>query len=271
MMRQLVVGNAYYHARGHSPRSFELLKVAVEKAKELGDLKAAHHLVAKLGNIYREFYGDLDKALKAFEEALELARQLNDHHREAVILSLIGVVKFDQKAKDANKYLEQAYKLSKSKNDDLGLNLVLQNMSYVVGNEENYEKARELSLESIQVSQRLANNTASEKSEIDYTLFFSTLNLGVAEHRLGCFENALVTYQNALNLARERNNDLWAGYVLQEMGELYHSMKNRSLAQETLNHALNLYRQNSAKSDEETLKNFILTNGYVVDDSYLGG
>ena len=98
MMRQLVVGNAYYHARGHSPRSFEMLKVAVQKAKELEDLEAAHHLVAKLGNIYREFYGDLDKALEAFEEALELARKLGDYHREAVILSLIGVVKFEQKA-----------------------------------------------------------------------------------------------------------------------------------------------------------------------------
>jgi tetratricopeptide (TPR) repeat protein len=271
MMRSLVVGNAYYHARGHSPRSFELLKVAVEKAKELGDLDAAHHLVAKVGNIYREFYGDLGKALKAFEEALELARKLTDYHREAVILSLIGVVKFEQKAKDAEKYLENAYKLSKSKHDDLALNTVLQNMSYVAGVTENHKRAREISLESVEVAQRLAFDTSVEKSEIDYALYFSTLNLGVSEHRLGCFENALTVYQDALNLARKRNNELWVGYVLQEMGELYHSMANRDLAQETLNRALNLYRQNSAKSDEETLENFILMHGYMIDSSHAGG
>jgi tetratricopeptide (TPR) repeat protein len=271
MMRQLVVGNAYYHARGHSLRSFELLKVAVEKAKELGDLNAAHYLAARMGDTYRELYGNLDKALEAFEEALELARKASDHHREAVILSLIGVVKFEQEAENADRYLDQAYKLSKANHDDLGLNIVLQNMSYLAGVEEDYRKARELSLESIEVGQRLAHSVTVEKSEIDYTLFFSTLNLGVAEHRLGCFENALAAYQNALALAHERDNDLWAGYVLQEMGELYHSMENRKLAHETLNQALNLYRQNSAKSDEETLENFILTHGYTVENSYIGG
>ena len=76
MMRELVVGNAYYAARGHSPRSFELLKTASDKAKELGDLEAAHYLIARIGDSYRELYGDLDRALGAFEEALEIARSL---------------------------------------------------------------------------------------------------------------------------------------------------------------------------------------------------
>jgi tetratricopeptide (TPR) repeat protein len=134
-----------------------------------------------------------------------------------------------------------------------------------------YKKAREICLESINVSKRLLEHSNIEKAEVEHKLFFSLLNLGVAEHRLGCFEKALVAYQDTLKLARERNNELWVGYVLQEMGELYHGMENRSLAQETLNDALNLYRQNSAKSDEETLENFILVNGYTLSESsYLG-
>jgi tetratricopeptide (TPR) repeat protein len=131
MMRGLVVGNAYYAARGHSPRSFELLKVAVEKAKAVGDLEAAHYLVARMGDTYRELYGELDKALEAFEQALELARNVNDYHREAVTLSLVGIVRFSQEAKDADEYLEQAYKLSKSKHDDLGLQKSSRNLSRV--------------------------------------------------------------------------------------------------------------------------------------------
>ena len=107
-------------------------------------------------------------------------------------------------------------------------------MSYVAGIREDYKKARELSLESIEVSHRLASNSLAEKSEVDYTLFFSMLNLSVAEHRLEHLEEALVACQKALNLAKERNNELWIGYVLQEMGEVYHKMKNRTLAQETL-------------------------------------
>jgi tetratricopeptide (TPR) repeat protein len=222
-----------------------------------------------MGDTYRELYGNLDRALEAFEEALEFARRREDHHRETIMLSLIGIVRFEQKAKDADRYLEKAYKLSKAHNDDFGLNSVLQNMSYVAGSRKDYTKARELSLESIEVSRRLASLSLAEKSEVDYILFFSMLNLLVAEHRLERLEEALVACENALNLAKERNNELWIGYVLQEMGEVYHKMKNHTLAQENFNGALNLYRRNSAKSDEENLAAFITSQGYSLPEEVM--
>jgi tetratricopeptide (TPR) repeat protein len=75
IMQDLTLGHAYYAARGHSPRSFalhqEVAKLAQDKHSEL-----AHQFLSKLGNSYRELYGNLDKALECYQQALSLVHKL---------------------------------------------------------------------------------------------------------------------------------------------------------------------------------------------------
>jgi DNA-binding SARP family transcriptional activator/energy-coupling factor transporter ATP-binding protein EcfA2 len=266
MMRQLVVGNAYYQARGHSPRSFELLKVAIEKAKELGDLNAAHYLVARMGDTYRELYGNLDKALEAFEEALELARKAGDHHREAITLSLIGVTAFElDKNQEATNLLDKAYELAKIQEDDASLTVVLQHIGYIAGMSDDYEKAKFSSLESVQVAERMQTRDSAHSAEANYNLFFALLNLGEAERKLGNFEGALASRKKALEIARTNANEVWMAYALQEIGEMYHDINKRELARENYAKALELYRRNRAKSDEETLSSFMSLHNYLAE------
>jgi DNA-binding SARP family transcriptional activator len=256
MMRSLVVGNAYYHARGHSPRSFELLKVAVEKAKELVDLEAAHYLVARMGDTYRELYGNLDKALEAFEEALELAQTLNNSEREAIMLGLVGIVKFKLEKQDAKGFLEKGYNLAKTLRLDAARSRILQHLGYVACYDQDWEAARAYNLEAVELVQD------SSQAEQRRNLFFSFLNLGEAEMKLGNLGAALSTRQRALALVENQGNSLLRAYALEGLGEIYHELGNRLLAQAHFQQALELFYQNNALEDMEMLIEDMKKEGY---------
>lgn len=269
MMRLLVVGDAYYAARGHNPRSLELLKDAISSAKEIEEFETAHYLVARLGDNYREMMGDLERALDMYQEALKLVQTVGDRHREAILLSLIGGTHFQQHKDDSDEILRHAYKLAKTHNDDLALSHILQIMSYISGEKEEYEKAHQLCTESIEVTKRLRIKGLIGQADANYNLFFTLFNLGVAEHKLKCYRKALHNYNLALSIAQEENNQLWKAYALHEIGEMYHEMNQRCLAQENYDRALALYYQNNARSDTETLVSFMQSEDYIIEEGFL--
>jgi len=265
MMQRLSVGDAYYQARGHSSRSVKLLESSVAIAKEIEEIEIAHHLASKLGNIYREFYGDLDNALTAYKEALYLSQKLHDYEREATLMSIIGVVLFQQNSDDADTYLEKAYRLSKTHHKNMALIHVLQNMSFVAGVRENYRRAHELCIEAVEIVQKLANNAVTKQPETIYNLYFALFNLGVAEMKLKHFDKAHDTLGKALEIAQHNNNQVWEAYVLQEIGDMYHLLKNQTLAQENYDKSLDLYYQNNATADSETLTSFMIKENYDIE------
>jgi DNA-binding SARP family transcriptional activator len=266
MMRMLVVGNSYYTARGHGPRSLELLKVSVDVSRSLEKLETAHYLATKLGDVYREFYNEAEKALPAYELALELARELHDYHREASLLSLIGITRFSQGKSDAGDYLDQAYALAKSQRDDLALGQILQHKSYLAGVSGAFHVALHLARETIEVAERLTHRAEVDKARVRYLLFFGLLNSGVAEQRLGTLADAKKHFNQALEVALESDNKVWAAYTLQEIGEMYHHANERELAQEHYSKALALYQQNNAKADREVLIELMKTENYAVTE-----
>jgi DNA-binding SARP family transcriptional activator len=258
LIRGLVVGNAYYAARGHSPRSFELLKAASNKAKELADVEAAHYLVSRLGDTYHELYGELEEALTAFQEALELARDLNNTERQAIMLGLIGIVKFKQGQKDAKSLLEEGYFLAKALQLDVTRSRILQHLGYVACYEQDWEAARRYNLEAVDLVKD------SSQPEQRRNLFFSLLNLGEAELNLGRLEAALSARQQALAVAQEQGNVLLKAYALEGIGEVQHGLENRQLAQENFQQALELFYQNHALTDMEDCLEFMKREGYFV-------
>jgi DNA-binding SARP family transcriptional activator len=258
MMRELAVGNAYYAARGHSPRSFELLKAASDTAKALGDLEAAHYLIARMGDTYRELYGDLDRALEAFEEALRLARAVNNTEREAILLGLVGAVRFHQGNQDAINYFEKGYQLAKSSQLNATVSRILQHLGYVACYEQDWEAARGYNLEAIDLVKD------SSQAEQRRNLFFSLLNLGEAELKLGHLEEALSARQQALTVTQDQGNLLLRAYALEGIGEVHHELGNRPLAQENFQRALELFYQNHALTDMEDCIELMKKEGYSV-------
>ena len=263
-MRLLALDGGYYAARGHTPRSLELLRQAIAAAKRLEELLLAHGLLAKLGNAYKLALGDLGSALEAYGEALELAEQLVNDRRIAILLSTIGQTRFEQGADDADDYLERAYEVAQRGDDALALNHVLYHQGFLAGSREDWPAARQLFHEALEVLAGFEGGTQNERTEGDYRVFMGLLNLGEAERVLGNHAASLELRQRALAMAEERDNRLWRASANHELGEVYHGMGEREKAGEVFLRALKLWRQSNVAVEIEKLEAFMVAEGYRI-------
>ncbi|MBZ0309581.1 MAG: tetratricopeptide repeat protein [Anaerolineae bacterium] len=257
IMRLLTIDGSYFAARGHTALSLNLLKDAIHMARQRGDLETAHYLLSKIGNAYADFIGDYDSALKFYQEALELARKLNNPRREAILSTVIGKMRFNQNASDSDDYYEQAEAIARSTNDDFALSFVFHHRGYQLINKQNpdYEKGRQLSDE--------AANLAAKLGLTDIR-FWSLLNRGSCEHELGQFEQALATHQEAFELARNQNNHYWMAGVLRSIGEDHDRMENHDQAQQAFNESLSLWRHVKAKTQIADLIDYLSERNYTI-------
>lgn len=262
MMSQLSVGDAYYLARGHSPRSLQLLIRASELGEKLGDIEAAHYLYARLGDTYRVLYANYASAMIAYKKALALARLANNQHLEATALTLIGIVEFHRNTGEENSYFESAARLAQVNGDLLALSLVLQHQGFVAGHYSQWDKTRDLCSRAIEVSIKIRERDTKNYLKATERLFFSLLNLGEAERKLGNFDKALNSRQEALSLAQNEDNRIWQAYAFQELGEMHHDINDKDRALQNFEEALKLYEENNAFADMEQIKSFLANNNY---------
>lgn len=255
VMRTLTVDGPYFAARGYTALALKLIHSAVGAAKARADLETAHYLLSKLGNAYADFVGDSQRALEAYTAALGLAQQLGDRRREAILLAVVGKVRFSQHDADADSYYEHAETIAREIADDFALGFVLHHRGYQFINQPipDYERGRDLSDEAARIAAGLG------LSDIQ---FWSLLNRGSCEHELGQLERALATHHEALQLAVEQGNHYWEAGVLRSIGEDYHRLNDRSRAQDAFDRALELWQGVKAKAQADDLLQFMSDNGY---------
>ena len=258
VMAELVIGEAYFSARGHTPRSLGLLEVAVRWAKELGQLERAHYFSTKLGDTYRVQYHQYMKALEAYIEGARLARFTKDIAREAILMSLCASTRF-LLGQPPEEDFERAYQLARQTDDGLIIGHILQNRGYVATFYRNWALVESLNAEAIKVAHALTHTPDVEQAHIDDLLFFSLLNLGEAKRKLGNFEEALTLRKEALKIATTRDNQMWQAYALHELGEMYLDVQQRQTAEHYLKQALRLYKVNHAQAEIELVQQ-LLTN-----------
>ena len=234
IMTRLNVEGNYFAARGHTPRSLELLKQAIDAAGLKRQITTAHYLWSRLGNTYANYLGDLDKALNAYKEAARLAVLMGDTRRQALLISVIGVMRGLQEEADADDYLQAAYKLAKKHKDDFAISQVLDHLGYRAGIRNDHLAARGYYSESLVVAERLEN---------DERIFYALTNLGAAEQALGNYEAALSLNQRAYILAELKDDQHWMAATLECMGEAEHSLQRRQEAQVHFDRALQLFRE----------------------------
>ncbi len=260
-MYLLTVEGTFYTARGHGRRSVEFLERAAKLAEERGKLEKAHYLLGKLGDYYTNFLIDFDRGVSYYQKASLFAHNLGNFGREAVFLGLIGQIKARQNYKEADSYLEKAYFLAKPIND-LSLCIVLDQIGYVAGIRGDYKRAKKVLYETLDVIENLKESDTLNQIEYVRRQFFALLNLGEAHNALGDFNNALTIRTKALAIAEIANNEMWMGYAHYEIGEMYHKVDKRNLAQEHMNQALQLFEQNNAMKDAEAVLSFLKSGGY---------
>jgi tetratricopeptide (TPR) repeat protein len=257
IMRLLTVDGSYFASRGHTALSLNLLKNAIDTAKKRNELETAHYLLSRIGNAYADFIGDYDSALTAYQEALQLARQLGNQRREVILLTVIAKMHFQQKAADADDLYQEAEGLARTLNDDFALSFVLHHRGYRLVNppEPDYQRGGELSDEAAQIAAKLG------LADIQ---FWSLLNRGSAENELGQYDRALATHQEALQLAQAQNNHDWTAGVLRSMGEDYHQLGDRAQAQQAFDESLSLWRQVKAKAQITDLIQYLEERDYTI-------
>ncbi len=257
IIRALTVDGVYFAARGHTAASLKLLHEAIDVARGHDQLETAHYLLSKLGNAYVDFVGDYDSALKAYEAALELARALGNSVREAILLTVIGKVLFEQKKPQADDYYRRAEALARALDDSFALSFVLHHRGYQLINkpEPEYAQGRALSGEAAQIA------AAHELTEI---YFYSLINRGSAEHELGLLAAALDTHQEAHGLAIQENNHYWIAASSRSIGEDQSKLGRRVEAQAAFDRALELWRGMQAKAEADDLIQYMRTENYDI-------
>ena len=219
----------------------QLREVGVEPA--LGSLpQAVDHVVVVEGLPVRP--------VRLYQEAAQLARELENKGREAIFLGLIGQVKAQQQhLEDAAIYAEQAYQLAKESGDDYVLNDVLGQISYVAHFRGETEKSKKLFRESLELLGTLEANQKIGRLEAARDKFYTLFNLSETEYKLGNYTEALAIRERALNLAKEQNNQIWMAHAYYGIGEIQCSAECHESARENLYHSLHLFEQNNAIKD----------------------
>lgn len=264
-MRLLAVDGGYFAARGHTPRSMALLQAAVDAAKGLDRLALAARFLGKLGDTHKLHHGEREPALAAYQESLSLSEQLDDHHRQAIMLSLIGQTRFEQGADDADAYLERAYEIARAHDDGVAMNHVLQHQGMHAAHRGQMASARALFGQALEVIHGGTDDEPNPQGALAYPVFMTLLNLGEVHRVLGEFDVALTLRQRTLRMAETRDNQLWKAYAVHELGEVFHSMNDRVRAREHFALALELWEKNGVTRKVRDLRAFMHSEGYLVD------
>ena len=261
-MSNLVIGDAYFSARGHTPRSLALLETAIGWAKGRGQLEKAHDLAGRLGDAYRVQYHEYEKALEAYREGARLARLIDNTAREAVLVSLYASTRF-LLGEPSEEDFERAYQLARQIGDGLIIGHILQNRGYVATFHQNWALVERLNAEAVDIAHALTPTSDVEQTHVDDLLFFSLLNLGEAKRKLGNFEEALTLREESLEIATAQNNQLWQAYALQELGEMYLDSQQRDIAKDYLTKALKFYEVNSAQAKVELVRRLLTQSEFT--------
>jgi predicted ATPase len=263
-MRGLAVDGAYYGARGHTDRSLALLRAAIDAARASGELVVVHRLLGKLGNVQKLHHGELDQALETYQAALAIAERLDDPHHQVVLLSVIGMLRFEQGAADAEAHLSRAFDLAKAHGDTLGLNHVLQHQAFLAGGNDDWAKARTLLAAGLDALERGPGSNPAGSTEAAYHWFMTLLNLGEAERKLGRLAASLELRRTALAMAEANDNELWKATALQEIGEVLHGLGDRPAAHDHFERALASWIRHGVTAKVRQLRAWMADGGYPI-------
>lgn len=259
IVNALTVGGPYFAARGHTIHTLELLRSAIDCAEAIGATETAHYLWGKLGNTYADFLGQLDLALDAYQKALQFAREMGDSRREAILLTVIGTVHFRQGTGDSDQYHQQAESIARKQDDAIVLAQILSNRGVQALDKDSLDfdaaKGRDLSAEAAAIA---------EKHDLKILYFYSMLNQGAGQHELGHYDDALSTHQRVYEFAQSEENHRWMADALFAIGEDYHELNKREQAQQSLDKALQLYRDTRVIVKINTLTNYMTDHNYTI-------
>ena len=207
----------YHHLLGHGDEAQRCLQMAYSLFKSAGDVAGQVTTLTWLG--LAQSYGEIDKAIATFNEALLLARKINHFNDMVILLDNQGENYQELFAiETAIQIHQEALQLAEEKQLQFILSDLYRNLGVEFGYLERYEEATHYLLLALQLSQ------SAKDVEIEAQVLYS---LGVMEVRQGRVEqaqrfadqlNQLADFQKSLRFqARGR---YVSGLVKQKRGDV---------------------------------------------------
>nr|QNO47084.1 photosystem I assembly protein Ycf3 [Methanosarcinales archaeon ANME-2c ERB4] len=181
----------------------------------LGSLKTHGDVLGNLGNVYSAL-GQVEKAIKYYEDALVISREIGDRRGEGADLGNLGRAYSDLgQVEKAIKYYEDALVISREVGDRRGEGNHLGNLGnayYALGQ---VEKAIEYHEDALVISREIGDRRGEG----------NTLgNLGNAYYALGQVEKAIEYHEDALVISREIGDRRGEGADLGNLGLAYSAL-----------------------------------------------
>lgn len=247
----------YLSARGHTLPFLRLLEAAQEAAGRMEPprAEARQFLLGKCGNAAYD-RGDLPGALRQYNAALAIARELGRRDRETVLLCAAGKVLAEQGDHPAAAaHFEQAASIAAALNDGFLRAFVLEHQGYLAQLQRDYPAARHCFTEEAALAEAINDPE---------TQLVAVFNLGSTEHELGEYALALANHEQALALARRLDNRVWTAHALQSLGEDHHRLGDRDKARQCLEEALALFRECGLKSKMAEVEAYMRQADYPI-------
>jgi CHAT domain-containing protein/Flp pilus assembly protein TadD len=206
----------------------------------------------KLNNQGLELYnqGKYQEALKLFEQALVISREISDKANEAKYLNNIGAIYKSlgmyQKALD---YYQQALVITKIIGNKLEEGRYLNNIGEVYRSLGQYEKALDYYQQAFAITKQFGDKNGEGGTYLN--------NIGAIYRNQGKYQKALDYYQQALAIAKQVGNKDGEGASLNNIGEIYDSLGQYQKALDYYQQALSIAKQIGDKVGESTYINNI--------------
>lgn len=184
-----------------------------------------------------------DSGLKTANEAISLAKKLNDQQKLASALNYKGV-NFEAKNLEdsALAYYNKALEIRKGINDEIGIAKILHNIGIVYFNLSDYPKALSIQQQSLEIF---------EKNNYKRGIAGDLNSIGVIFLTVADYPKALDCYLKALRIFEEGNERMHIGMVSSNIGLIYNHLSEYDKALKYHFDALKIYRESGNKNGEQ--------------------
>lgn len=214
----------HYQTLAEKEAHLKTIKSLLDETTTLNDKAYVRTLMADL----LHSMGRLNEALKYWEEALEIAIQMNNKMAQQAILNNISQVY--QSKRDYDKALEY---LTKAQNLDptISNGAISNNISLIHTERGDYKSALEELEKSINLDAETIDDTA---------LTTRYMNIGSIYYKTEEYDKALHYMNKALNISRKIGDKLGLCHCLNGIASIYHDRDNKDMAFKYLKQALEI-------------------------------
>ncbi|CAM3684212.1 BTAD domain-containing putative transcriptional regulator [Deinococcus frigens] len=247
----------YIGARGFPTAHLPLLAEAVRVAEEAEDWEKAGVLSGKLGDVQQALLGDQHAAIDQYLKAASYAERVGLAAKQATALAIAGVLQALNHLPEADSTLEDAAHIAQQSGDALIQGRVLEKQGVAHAMRQNFTAARDSLQAARETLRPLLAPQHPQLQEARATLINVTSNLGQAHQRLRELDTALALKREALDLARESDEQFAAASRLADIGEVLGLMERFEESRAALQEATGYFRELGATAQESAARNLL--------------